>query len=127
MKRTTTGISLLAVLLLGLAARPAAAQKDASYALVAGTVFRDTGFALPRADITLSAPTPPAGFKKFRPLKLSSDNRGEFAFRLPSVKADYTLTVRAEGYQEFRKDVTVGPDERVDVFIEMRPAGLEKK
>lgn len=132
MKRTTIGASLVILLLSGpfvLGAAPPAArfQRGSSYALVAGTVFRDTGFALPNAEIVLTAKVLPEGVKKFKPLRAFSDARGEFAFRLPPARAEYTLTVKADGYQSAQRDVQVSADERADVFLELKPAAAEKK
>ena len=124
MRRKTTGASLLAVLLLGASGL---AQKNNSYALVAGTVFRDSGFSLPNAEVTITVKTLPDGLKKFKPMKATSDARGEFAFRLPAAKAEYTVSARADGYQPAGKDVAVGGDERVEVYLELTPAGGGKK
>src|SRR5512134_3393652 len=78
------GAKLAAALMLAAAvAAPAAGEKPKkqkdSYAVVAGTVFREPGFALRGAEVTLAAdPAPP----KFKPMKTTSDGRGEFAFRI---------------------------------------------
>jgi hypothetical protein len=128
MKRTRIGSSLAVLLLLpaaGLTAAPPVPlllQKSVSYALVAGTVFRDSGFSLPNAEVQIEALSLPAGVKKFRPQRLATDSRGEFAFRLPAASAAYRLTIRAEGYQTAQRDVTVTADERSDVFVELQPA-----
>jgi hypothetical protein len=55
-------------------------------------------------------------------MKTTSDGRGEFAFRIPAGKAVYTVSVRAEGHQPAEKDVSVGGDERVDVYFELKAA-----
>lgn len=128
MKRTRIGVSLVALFLLPCSGLPAAHfQKSGNYALVAGTVFRDTGFSLPNADIMLAAKTPPEGVKKFRPLRTVSDARGEFAFRVPAAKAEYTLTVKADGFQPEQRDVTVAGDERSDIYFELKPASPGRK
>jgi len=96
-------------------------KKSASFAIVAGTVFRDNGFSLPGADVLIQAKSLPEGVRKFKPQRLLSDGRGEFAFRVPAGKAVYTLTVKAGGYQAAEKDVNVNADERADVYFELRP------
>jgi hypothetical protein len=122
-KRKTSGASIWALTLVALALfLPAFGQAPKAFAVVAGTVFRESGFALPGAEVTLSAKSLPEGAKKMRPMKTTSDGRGEFAFRIPPGKALYTVSVRAEGHQTAGKDVAVGGDERVDVYIELKTA-----
>lgn len=122
-KRKTSGASVWALVLVALALiLPALGQSQGAFAVVAGTVFREPGFALPRAEVTLSAKSLPEGSKKMRPLKTTSDSRGEFAFRVQPGKAVYTVSVRAESHQPAEKDVAVGGDERVDVYFELKAA-----
>ena len=126
--KTTTGASLLAVLFLASAILSGAEPRSASYALIAGTVFRDSGLALPNVDLTLTQTAAPEGVrKKMKPLRAVSDARGEFAFRVPVQKAGYTVEARAPGFQTEKKEVTVGGDERVDVFFQLKPSGAEKR
>lgn len=104
----------------------AAAGKDqkpgASYAVVAGTVFRETGMSLPGAEVELSAESQTQKSHKSKKVKLITDARGEFSFRVPGVSGDYKLTVKAAGYQVQQKPVSVAGEERVDVFFRLEPA-----
>ena len=119
-----TGLDLLAVsvtvfLLLG-AASPAGGKKTkaiAPAALIAGTVFRDSGLTLPGAGISLEA-APAAGSKsRFRKMSAVSDARGEFAFRVPAERADYLLTASAQSFETVKKPVSVQGEERIDLSI----------
>jgi hypothetical protein len=92
----------------------------ADYAVVAGTVFREPGFALPQARVRLRVLQPPAVKKKPRDRQLLSDARGEFAFRLPAGAARYRLEVSAEGFVPQEKEVAVAADERVDSYFELK-------
>jgi hypothetical protein len=104
----------------------AAGGKDkkppASYAVVAGTVFRDSGFSLPGAEVELAAGGQSQEAPKFKKMKTVSDARGEFAFRVPPVPRDYRVTVKAAGYQVQEKPVSVPGEARVDVFFRLAPA-----
>ncbi|WP_321474167.1 carboxypeptidase regulatory-like domain-containing protein [uncultured Paludibaculum sp.] len=127
-KRTTIGAKLFVLLLL-LALSPvlpagllAAGDQRAESAVVAGTVFRDPGFALPGAQLTLTVKTKPEGVKTPKAQKAVSDARGEFAFYVPPRKAQYLVTVKARGHVQQEKvvDVTDSPD-RLDVYFQLKP------
>src|SRR5947209_561758 len=66
--------------LLFAAAEAAASSKDGAYAVIAGTVFRENGFSLAGAAVTLS----PKDTAKVKKMQSVSDSRGEFAFRVPA-------------------------------------------
>jgi hypothetical protein len=107
-KKKRSGSALAALLLA--VSLPAAK----SYGLVVGTVFRETGHALPGAEVTLIAnPENPQG-KKPKPQRQTSTMRGEFTFRVPAKPMRYNLTVKAAGYQTQTKSVTIQADERSD-------------
>ncbi len=128
-KKKRTGInrsSLLMALALGtllvlllpevsLAKDKEKAKKPESYSLVAGTVFRPPGFALPGAEVTLK-PEKGKGQQK-----MTANMRGEFVFRVPSVFARYTVIVKASGFQQEEKSTEVGIDQRVDLPFELKP------
>lgn len=78
-----------------LACALAAGLGRAAEAVVAGTVFRDPGFALPNAEVTIEAAGPDQKFKK---LKTLSGGRGEFTFRLPETRRTYVIQVKARGF-----------------------------
>jgi hypothetical protein len=107
-------------LLVGLAAGAASAADKAAQALIAGTVFRESGFALPRANVTVSGQER----GKQKQWKTAADSRGEFHVRVPAGPAEYNVIVTAEGYRAYEKVVKLAADERIDlsIILEAAPA-----
>jgi hypothetical protein len=99
-------------LLLGAAARPQA-RNDAPHAVVAGTVFRENGFSLPGATVTLAVKDAP----KVKKLQSVSDAHGEFAFRVAPGAAAYVVKAAMKGFQPAEKEATVAGEERVEVTL----------
>jgi Carboxypeptidase regulatory-like domain len=87
--------------------------KDAAYAVVAGTVFRDSGFSLSGATVTLAVKDAP----KVKKLQSVSDARGEFAFRVPPVAGTYVVRASMKGFQPAEKEASVTGEERVEVTL----------
>lgn len=88
--------------------------------LLYSTVFGPDGRALPGADARIH----PAEKKK--PLwELTSDSRGEFAARVPSV-GDYEIEVKAKGYVPQTKRVATIVGDRVDLVFNMVPQAKKK-
>jgi hypothetical protein len=126
--RTTTGNKLACLMLAGLifSAAPAAAEKkpkkgsEASepFSVIAGTVFRPPGFALPGADVEI---TPEANGKP-KKIKTVSDARGEFALRVPPVPMKYKVDVKCNGYQPQQKTVEIEGEQHKDVTFQLEPA-----
>jgi hypothetical protein len=121
-KKKRIGISLL-LALIAILPRVQAGQKKAeseSYALVSGTVFRDPGFALPNATVTLT-PAPPQESPKSKIKKQQTvcNSRGEFVFRLPPVNMRYTVRAAAKGYRDEEKSIEVEGEARVDVTFSL--------
>ena len=117
----TNLVILLAVLLP--AAVDAGGRKSTSepYALVSGSVFQESGFALPNADITLIPDAPSiAPAPKVRKMQISSDARGEFVFRVPTSAMRYKVKVAAKGYRSEEKSVDVEGEIHVEVTFQMR-------
>jgi hypothetical protein len=115
--RTTTRTSaklfpVAAILATLLAGNVLVAQKGA-YAVVAGSVFRESGFSLPGATVTLMA----KGGGKGRPLKSVTDARGEFAFRIPPAAGAYLVTASMKGFKPAQTEAAIGGEERVDVTL----------
>jgi len=90
----------------------AADRNDAPHAVVAGTVFRENGFALPGAAVTLSVKE-----KKAKKLQSVSDGRGEFAFRVPPGAGTYVVKASLKGFQSIEKEASVSGEERVEVTL----------
>ncbi|HLH00413.1 MAG TPA: carboxypeptidase-like regulatory domain-containing protein [Bryobacteraceae bacterium] len=124
MKRKRRSGTKLLLLALAFAVAAGAAKKKPvpqSYAIVAGTVFQESGYALPNAEITLTPapqPQPPAAILK--PLQALSDSRGEFVFRIPPVPMHYTVKAALKGYQPAEKPIVVEGEQRVDVTFQLQ-------
>jgi hypothetical protein len=106
-----------------LAAGAESPRRVEPYALIAGTVFRDSGFTLAGAEVTVTA-EPGRGEAravKFRKTKAVTDGRGEFAIRVPVTPMRYRVVVRARGFQPQQKTVQIEGDQRVDVFFQLEP------
>lgn len=95
---------------------------ETPYALVTGTVFRETGMSFSGAEVTLAAAGESKEARKFKKMRASTSPRGEFVFRLPAAPMQYTLSVRASGYQPQEKTVTISGEDRIDVFFKLEPA-----
>ncbi len=78
-----------------------------SAALIAVSVFREPGFALPSAEIQLSAGPAGKTGSKIRKAKGSSDPRGEFVFHVPPGPTQYQVSVSAKGYKPQQKEFQV--------------------
>jgi hypothetical protein len=102
--------------------KPAGQRGERPHAVVAGTVFRDPGFALPGAVVALRA-EPPDGEKlpkEFKPQKTVSDGRGEFAFHVPPLPMRYVVSVSAKGFRPDHKSAEIRGEERVDVTFQLQ-------
>jgi hypothetical protein len=127
MRRMRTGsrcillIGLASALVVSLAAAAGQKSSDDAYAVTAGTVFRNDGFSLRYAQVTID-PDPSAKPKpkiKFR--RIQADGRGEFAFRVPPGPMEYTVRAKAPGFQMDEKILSISGDELVDVFFTLKP------
>ena len=115
--RTRPGSKLavaLCVCGLLLAGAAGAQRKDeAPHAVVAGAVFRENGFSLPGATVTLAMKDAPKGKK----LQAVSDARGEFAFRVLRGAATYVVRASMKGFQAAEKEAAVDGEECVEVTL----------
>lgn len=125
MTKTTRRTGSLFLLLLLAGSTSLLAEEKAAYSVIAGTVFREPGFALPGAVVTLAAiptteKTAERG-KRIKPQKVLSDRHGEYAFRLPPTESKLQVTATAKGFVPQAKETTAAPGVRVDVFFELKP------
>jgi len=124
-RRKTRIISLLITLTLAAASiLPALGDKKKAaaepYVLLAGTVFQETGFALPNAEvIVIQDPAPETKHSKAKKMQAVSDSRGEFAIRLPAGNVRYAIKVNAKGFRGEEKSVTVQGEDRLDVTFQL--------
>jgi hypothetical protein len=92
-----------------------------SYALISGTVFRDPGFALPNATVTLTPdPSPGSSAAKIKKQETVCNSRGEYVFRLPPLTMHYTVRAAAKGYRDQEKSIDVEGEARVDVTFSLQ-------
>jgi hypothetical protein len=92
--------------------------KAAKSSLVRGAVFDENGFSLPGVHLKLVRVPNDAEAKDKKKLEsvkqdYVSNSRGEFAFRLPSMRARYQVTAMRSGYKPQIKTVDVNADESV--------------
>ena len=118
-KKRTNGSDILLVLLcLALPAAGGHKKNQAEpYAVIAGTVFRDPGFALPGAEVTLTPDS--SSDVKIKKMKAISNTRGEFGFHVPAISMRYTLKASAKGFHPEEKPVAIQSDERIDVTFSL--------
>ncbi|HEY3440699.1 MAG TPA: carboxypeptidase-like regulatory domain-containing protein [Paludibaculum sp.] len=131
MKKTTRMIGArlaLLVALSGLAAGAADKKAPPEPSIVAGTVFRDPGFALANAEVTLTVKMPPVGVKAQKVQKTTSNFRGEYSFRVPAAKAEYVVSVTAAGLiPEEKSAVLSGEAERLEIYFTLKPEAPKGK
>jgi len=111
------GISLLLLgLLVPLSAKEKKKPQQEIYGLVAVSVFRDPGIALPNAEVSLApAPQPDSQPLKIKKMQALSNFRGECVFRVPTAAMNYTVKVTAKGFHAEEKPVKAEGEVRVDV------------
>ncbi len=124
-KRKTSGSNLavlllaLFVLVIALAAaekkpkKPTAASE--AFSVIAGTVYRPPGFALPGAEIEVT----PESEDKPKKMKAVSDIRGEFALRVPVVPMKYRVDVKSSGYVPQQQTVAIEGEQRKDLTFQL--------
>lgn len=111
-------LSVVAVLVQPLGGVPDEPQKKPRLAdqfLIFGTVFEESGFLLPGAEIQVRR----AGERKVR-WRQTSDRRGEFAVRVPPG-AEYELTAKAKGFEEQSRKIDARTGNREDLIVRMKP------
>lgn len=121
-RKKRIGTSLVLLLIAFLPQAEAGKKKEAaeSYAIVSGTVFRDPGFALADAIVTLAPdPAAPAPAVKAKKAQTTCNFRGEFVFRVPPANARYIVKATAKGYHEEEKAIEVRGEERVEVTFSL--------
>lgn len=94
--------------------------------LVRGAVFDVKGYSLPGVRLKLvrvANEEEAKDKKKIASVKMDyiTNSRGEFAFRLPPVRARYQVTALIRGYKSQVKTVDVGEDEAVPLAFSLEP------
>ena len=97
-------------------------KADEPYSIVGGTVFRDDGFALPGAEVVIAPKLADGSQLKLKITRAISDDRGEFAFRVPGTAAQYKVKASAKGFKSEEKPAQITFEgERVDVTFLLEP------
>ena len=99
-----------------------AKQKAEPHAVVAGTVFRDPGFAQPGASVALALKSAPA--KKLQ--HQISSPRGEFAFRVPAGPNRFVVTATLKGFQTAREEIEIQGQEQINATLLLVPESKQK-
>lgn len=94
--------------------------------LLRGAVFNANGFSLPGVRVKLvrvANEEEAKDKKKIGSFKMDyiTNSRGEFAFRLPPMRARYQVTAIVSGYKPQVKTVDVGEDEAVPLAFSLEP------
>lgn len=121
-------VALAAVLSIAAPAEAQRRKQPQSYAVIAGTVFQETGMSLPGAQITVTALESEGGRKVTKAVRGTSNPQGEFAIRVPAGSMRYNVRVEARGFEPAEKEVQVEWDQRVEVFFRLKAVqGAEKQ
>jgi Carboxypeptidase regulatory-like domain len=114
----SSALLLLTLTLTGISYAGKKQKGGETYAVVGGTVFRESGLSLPGAEVAIS-PDPQAGQTavKLRDSKAVSDSRGEFAFRVPVTAMRYTVKAKLKGFEPQQKSVDIEGEQRTDVTL----------
>lgn len=131
-KATRTGNKVVAVAAaialfapLGFSAKKEKRAPEA-FAVIAGTVYRPPGFALPGVSVVVAPEQTEAGSIKLKKSEAVTDARGEFTVRVPPVPAKWRVDVNMKGYRPEQKSVSVEGEQRVDLSFVLEPAGKPK-
>lgn len=101
-------------------------SKGQRTSLIRGAVFDSQGGSLPGVHLKLERiPTEDEEKEKRRiksfSLSYTTNNRGEFAFRIPAVRARYQITATIHGYKLEKKVVDVNESEAVPLSFSLEP------
>ena len=97
-------------------------KADEPYSIVGGTVFRDDGYALPGAELVIAPKLADGSQLRLKITHAISDDRGEFAFRVPATAAQYKVKASAKGFKSEEKTAEIHFEgERVDVTFLLEP------
>jgi carboxypeptidase family protein len=89
--------------------------------VIAGTVFRDPGYALPEATVTLVRRDDP---KHKKLAEMTTSFRGEFVIHVPATPSVYVVKASAKGFRPEEKEASITGLDRVDLMFTLEP---EKK
>jgi hypothetical protein len=93
-------------------------KSDEPDTVIAGTVFRDPGYALPEATVRLARRDDP---KHKKLAELTTNFRGEFLVHVPATPAVYVVKASAKGFRAEEKEASVTGLDRVDLMFTLEP------
>lgn len=125
MRTTKNRSAILAAFLLGsfllaASAGSLAAQgnkQKGETAVIAGTVFRDPGFAQGGALVVLALKSSPT--KKLQ--EQTTASRGEFSFRIPAGPQSYVVSATLKGFQTAREEIEIQGLEQINATLLLVP------
>lgn len=97
-------------------------RKAEPYGVIAGTVFRDPGFAQPGASVVLTLKSAPS--KKLQ--RQISSPRGEFTFHVPATPNSYVVTATLKGFQTARQELEIQGQEQINATLLLVPESKKK-
>lgn len=92
-------------------------------AVIAGTVFRDPGFAQPGASVVLTLKSAP---RKRLQHQISSP-RGEFTFRVPAGPSSYVVTASLKGFETAREEIDIQGQEQINATLLLVPESKKRR
>jgi hypothetical protein len=92
------------------------------HGVIAGTVFRDPGFAQPGASVILALKSAPS--KKLQ--SQISSPRGEFTFHVPAGPNSYLVTATLKGFQTARQEIEIQGQEQINATLLLVPESKQK-
>ena len=120
MRTTKIRATILAAVLLGSVSGNLAAQgnkQKGETAVIAGTVFRDPGFAQGGAVVVLALKSSPT--KKLQ--EQTTASRGEFSFRIPAGPQTYVVSATLKGFQTAREEIEIQGLEQINATLLLVP------
>ena len=120
MTTTKNRAAILSALLLASFAGNLTAQgnkQKGETAVIAGTVFRDPGFAQGGAVVVLALKSSPT--KKLQ--EQTTASRGEFSFRIPAGPQSYVVSATLKGFQTAREEIEIQGLEQINAILLLVP------
>jgi hypothetical protein len=93
-------------------------KKPEAETVIAGSVFRDPGYALPDATVTLVVRDDP---KHKKIAQQETTFRGEFVFHVPAAPAVYVVKASAKGLRSQEKEASVTGPDRIELTFTLEP------
>ena len=121
-------IGLCGLLILVSRANVVAKEKESEpFALLVGSCFQGEGFSLPGAKILVEIQSEEGKLSKVKKWQTVSDNRGEFALRLPAGRHSFLIKASLEGFTPLENTVSFVQDERQNVILKFELDSKKKK